>query len=270
MTSSAKIAFALLCAILRWGSSVAHAETPLERGAYLVNAVAACGACHTPKDPTAPPLSGGTRYGSDQAAVFAPNITPDVETGIGAWSIEQIVAALRDGVRPDGSHIGAPMPQQAYQLMSQDDADAIALYLKSVSPVRHSVPRTPPGNAPARSGALPAPEPQARADETVARGRYLTTALAHCTECHRRTNASDEKDRVFRGPWGAVAAPDIAPEHLAALTDAELVTFITKGLRPDGSRLVGPMPVAVYAGLRPDDLAAIIAYLRSPLQKADK
>lgn len=248
-------------------------QSPLvERGGYLVN-VAACRSCHTPKEPSALPLSGGTRYGSDRAAVFAPNITPDIETGIGTWSKQQIIDAIRRGIRPDGSHISPPMPQEAYKAMSDEDAEAIALYLKSVPPVLHSVPRTTPADLPSRSDrSLPVPEQQASADAFV-RGRYIVTAFAHCTECHRQTAPNpdvDQKDRIFRGPWGVVAAPNIAPDALQPYTDAELATIITKGVRPDGSSLVGPMPVAAYAGLKPDDLAAVIAYLRQPLLEADK
>jgi mono/diheme cytochrome c family protein len=250
-------------------------EPLIERGGYLVKAVAACQSCHTPKDPSALPLSGGTRYGSDRAAVFAPNITPDIETGIGTWSKQQIIDAIRRGIRPDGSRIGPPMPQEAYKSMSDEDAEAIALYLKSVTPVHHSVPRTTPVDPPSRPDrALPIAEHQASMDDALSRGRYIATALAHCTECHRQTTTSsaapnpDQKDRIFRGPWGAVAAPNISAEALHPYTDAQLAAIITKGVRPDGSSLVGPMPVAAYAGLKPDDLAVVIAYLREPLPSA--
>ena len=255
-------------AILVMSGARLCAESPIERGAYLVNAVAACRSCHTPRDPSAAPLSGGTRYGSGPAAEFAANITPDVETGIGNWSKQQIIDAVRLGVRPDGSHIGPPMPQGAYRFMSDDDAAAVADYLKSVPPVRHAVPRaTPDAASPETVRPALTAKQNSPADAPVSRGSYIVTAVAHCTECHDRSTSSPSQDtapsnRVFRGPWGVVTAPSIAPEALTAHTDAELTTLITTGKRADGSALIGPMPVGAYAGLRPDDLAAIVAYLR--------
>ena len=97
----------------------------------------------------------------------------------------------------------------------------------------------------------------------IDRGRYLTTGPAHCVECHG-IGASDATPRVFKGPWGAVSAPTLSPTRLASYSDAAFATIVTSGTRADGSKLVGPMPVKSYAGLRPDDLAAIAAFLRAP------
>lgn len=261
-------------ALLMMSGARSCAESSIERGAYLVNAVAACRSGHTPRDPSAAPLSGGPRFGSGASAVFAANITPDVETGLGTWSRQQIIDALRLGVRPDGSHIGPPMPQGAYRFMSDDDAAAIADYLRSIAPVRNAVPRAP-SPSPAAVSPTPAPRPSSQRDDPVSRGSYIVTALAHCTECHDRGTISPSgstvpNGRVFRGAWGVVTAPSIAPEALIAHTDAELAKLITTGQRADGSVLRGPMPVAAYAWLRPDDLAAIVAYLRDQSPSSPK
>ena len=76
----------LLALLLALTILPANAETLVERGAYLGNAVAACAACHTPREPPGPTLSGGNRYGAGDRVVFAQNITPEKATGIGAWT----------------------------------------------------------------------------------------------------------------------------------------------------------------------------------------
>src|SRR5271157_4111013 len=86
----------------------AKAETQLERGAYLMNSIVACGNCHTPKGPDGQPLadqelSGGLEIDLPVFHAVAPNITPDDDTGIGKWTDEQIINAIRNGKRPDGS-----------------------------------------------------------------------------------------------------------------------------------------------------------------------
>src|SRR5690348_2158464 len=95
--------------------AAASAEDLRARGEYLVKTIAACGNCHTPKDANGraiagKELSGGLEFDIPPAHVVTPNITPDKETGIGKWSEGQILTALRDGKRPDGTIIGPPMP----------------------------------------------------------------------------------------------------------------------------------------------------------------
>jgi len=102
-------------ALLAAGETHARAQTYRERGAYLVNAVAVCGNCHTPRDAAGKPidgkeLSGGREFDIAAGHIVGSNITPDRETGVGTWSLGQIVYALRNGKRPDGSTIGPPMP----------------------------------------------------------------------------------------------------------------------------------------------------------------
>jgi mono/diheme cytochrome c family protein len=239
-----------------------HAETVLERGAYLVNAVAACATCHTPRMPPGPALSGGNTFGAGDAAVVSPNITPDPETGLGSWTDAQIVAAIRNDIRPDGSRIGPPMPQHAFKAISDTDAAAIVAYLRSVPPIHHAIPAKPNHvQAPTSIATVAVPTPAMTTP--IERGRYLATGPAHCVECHA-IGAGDATPRVFKGPWGAVSAPTLSPARLAGYTDADFTGLVANGTRPDGTKLVGPMPVKSYARLRPDDVAAILAFLRAP------
>src|SRR5262245_9163698 len=104
--------------------SVAQAETPLERGTYLVNTVGQCANCHTPRDGAlaGAELAGGRKFGGDQYDAYSRNLTPDPETGLGKWTDEQVIAALREGRRPDGTYVGPPMPIEMYHRMSDGDA----------------------------------------------------------------------------------------------------------------------------------------------------
>ena len=85
------------------------AETQPERGRYLMSSIVACGNCHTPMGPNGPlpgqELAGGTVFDEQPFTAYAPNITPDKDTGIGSWTDAQIATAIRDGRRPDGSLI---------------------------------------------------------------------------------------------------------------------------------------------------------------------
>lgn len=257
----------------------AAAETLLERGAYLMNGPVACGNCHTPMGPDGPvagmELAGGTVFEDKPFTAYAPNITPDPETGIGGWSDDELVAAIREGRRPDGSIIGPPMPIELYRAMSDRDVRAIVAYLRQVAPVKNAVPKSvyriplPPAYGPPVTSVAEVPR-----DDLVSYGAYVAGALAHCTECHTPMDAKGH--RVWSktgaggpplvGPWGAALPPNLTPhpqDGVGAWTDAEIVAAITTGVGREGERLSPPMAYPFYANLRPDDLAAIVAYLRS-------
>lgn len=254
----------------------ARAETLLERGSYLMKGVVACGNCHTmPGGPMAAhELSGGQKFDEQAFTVFAPNITPDPATGIGGWSDEQIVAALRDGKRPDGSLIRPPMPIVFYRAMSDRDARAIVAYLRSVPPTKSVVSREavyhmplPPSYGPPVANVPDVPK-----TDKVAYGRYLAY-IGHCLECHTpigprgrdmaRAGAGGDE---FKGPWGVSVAANITPDPdtgLGKWSDADIKRAITTGARPDGTKLKPPMAFAYYKNIAEDDLDALVAFLRS-------
>ena len=138
-------AIVAICAgvVLAMPGGAASAETLLQRGAYLTKSVAACGRCHTPRDGNSLPIAGmemagGTEFDDvDLGHVIAPNITPDPKTGIGRWTQAQIVNAIRNGKRPDGTIIGPPMPIEYYRNLSDSDARAIVAYLRTVKPIKN-------------------------------------------------------------------------------------------------------------------------------------
>ena len=255
----------------------ARAETLLERGAYLMNSIAVCGNCHTPKGPQGDipgmELAGMENvYVVPEMTVHAPNITPDAETGIGGWTDAQLIKAIREGIRPDGTIIGPPMPVARYRGLSDRDAEALVAYIRSVAPVRNTVPKSvynvplPPSYGPP-VGSVPEPS---RTDR-LAYGAYLAGPVAHCTECHSPMgpqgpdleNALGAGGMEIPGPWGVSVSANITPTGLADRTDEEIKQMIRTGIRPEGSRMMPPMPYPAYATMSAQDLDAIVAYLRT-------
>ena len=270
----------------------AFAETPAARGDYLVNTIMACGNCHSPRDATGKAIaekafSGGLTFNTPGFVATAPNITPDVETGIGTWSDAEIKRALVEGIRPDHGHfagvpLAAIMPANFYKALLPDDLNAVVAYLHTIKPVRNEV-TDPVYKAPVHRDPYPAAEAgfsKTMFTDPVGRGAYLVT-IGHCMECHTAWSrgVSDFKTglgrggRVFRAPDGTpgATAANITSDPssgIGAWSDAEISRAITHGMSRDGRALKPPMAFGYYAELTETDLADIIAYLRTvpPLQ----
>jgi len=176
---------ALCVGMLLAGTAAVPAQTPVERGSYLVNAVMGCDGCHTPRGPggfdTAKKFSGGSQlFESPSYVVKGSNITPDRETGIGAWSEADLKRALTDGVRPSGVPLAPQMPVAFYKILIARDLDAVAAYLRSVAPVRNQV-QAPVYKAVMHDDPVPGadkPFDEAAMADPVKRGFYLAT-IAH-------------------------------------------------------------------------------------------
>ena|SRR5579863_2579466 len=264
----------------------AAAEDLRARGAYLVTTIGACGNCHTPRSASGQPLAGmalagGFSFDTHEpgiGVVTPPNITPDKETGIGSWSAAQIVTAMRNGKRPDGTLIGPPMPITVYRELSDRDAAAVAAYLLSLKPIHHAVPERnqykmalPPDYGPPVTHVA---EPN-RSDK-VAYGGYLAT-FGHCVLCHTPPgkDAPFDMSRAFSGGRDLPSTPNSAavvvsrnitpdPEHgIGKWSEGQIKRTIVTGVRPDGTKLVRTMAFDWYAKMTPADLDDIVAYLRS-------
>lgn len=256
----------------------AMAETPLERGRYLVESIVACGNCHTPQTPEGPQagmeLAGQMVLNDPGFKAIAPNITPDPETGIGNWSDEELIHAIREGKRPDGTIIGPPMPFGFYRQMSDTDVKAIVAYLRTVPPVKNQMPKSEYGFPLPGSYGPPVGEvPDVPRSNTLAYGAYLAGPLGHCLECHSPivNGKPDVENQLgaggmqINGPWGTVVSANITPhaDGISRYSDAEVKRLITKGERPDGGKLSPPMAFGYYAKIRNADLNALVAYLRT-------
>jgi mono/diheme cytochrome c family protein len=258
----------------------ALAETPAERGGYLVNTVMTCNNCHTPMGPNGPDfsraLSGGPQVFDEPVfTVRGANITPDMETGIGKWSDAEIKRVLRKGETPAGVKLAPVMPTGFYEILTERDVDAVVAYLHTVAPVKNQVPGPIYKAAFERQVYPGAEKPMAEADlaNPVKRGFYLATA-AHCMECHTPrvngrqdfVNSGGKGGEEFKGPWGTSVSRNITPDKEKGIgnwTDEEVKRAITQGIARDGSRLKPPMGFGYYARMTPQDLDAMVAWLRT-------
>jgi mono/diheme cytochrome c family protein len=272
MIRLATICFAVLAATMGGAS----AQSPVERGSYLVNTIMTCGNCHTPKGPPAAiagkDFSGGLSWDEPPFKVTASNITQDKETGIGAWSDADIKTLLRTGKRPNGVQIAEVMPTAFYGIITESDLDAIVAYLRTIKPVANKVvdpiykmqiPHFPfPG--------AEKPYTEAMMGDPVKKGFYLAT-IGHCMECHTPFGPRGREFATklgaggaeFPGPWGVSVSRNITPKGLGAWSDAEIKTAITTGVSKDGSKLKPPMGFGYYAHMTGADLDAVVAYLRT-------
>jgi mono/diheme cytochrome c family protein len=261
----------------------AAAETPVERGAYLVTAISACGNCHTPRDATGTvipgtALSGGFEFHEGFGDAIAPNITPDPETGIGKWTDAQVITALREGKRPDGRTLGPPMPFFFYRGIADEDAAAIVAYIRSIKPIRHAVgPSEYKAPLPASYGPPVGHVTAPPKTDKVAYGAYLAGPIAHCLDCHTPFASPGKLDLSRLGAGGRelhapgsdnvhVISRNITPDPqdgIGKWSDADIKRAITTGVRPDGTKLLKTMAFDWYKNISPGDLDALVAYLRS-------
>jgi mono/diheme cytochrome c family protein len=255
----------------------------LARGKYLVETIAGCGNCHTPHNPDGT-LNQDMQYAGafvieePEFKAYARNITPDMETGIGSWSEDDIVRAMREGVRPDGRVLGPPMSFVFYKDMSDSDAYAIAAFLKSVPAIRNEVPLSEyhiPLPSPAWSPPV-SNVPDVSRDDPVKYGEYLAGPIGHCMDCHTTyVMGQIDMQQLGRGqnayrmpfglPWTAVSANITSDPQvgLGEWTDEEIKRAIQQGISRDGRQLLPFMPFDLYKGVEDRDLDAIIAYLRT-------
>lgn len=137
---------ALLALALAAPDGAARADDTVKRGEYLA-AIMDCGGCHTPGHLMGKPDSSRYLAGSDvgfeipgRGIFYPPNLTPDRETGLGAWSTAEIVNAVRNGARPDGRPLVPIMPYHSYARLTDADAQALVAYLKSLKPISNKAP----------------------------------------------------------------------------------------------------------------------------------
>ncbi len=253
-------------------------ETPGNLGEYLFKA-AGCGHCHSAED--GPPLAGGRPLETPFGVFYTPNITVHDDAGIGAWSDDEFVRALRHGIAPDGSAYYPAFPFTAYTRMTDADARAIHAYLRSqpVSDRRnrdHELAWYVSWRFAARAWQWLFFEPgrfQPRGDRDAAwnRGAYIAEALGHCQECHTPRNwfGALRAELAYAGnadgPDGELV-PNITPHPETGIGDwsrESLHTFLRFGELPNGEYTAGTMDAVIQGTgqLSEADRNALIDYL---------
>ena len=254
-------------------------EDLLEHGKYVFYA-AGCISCHT-RDEL---MAGGRTIDTPFGTFYPPNTTPQREYGIGAWSEEEFVRALREGVSPQGEHYYPAFPYPSYTGMTQQDMHALYAYLmtlpESTRAIRPHNLYWPFSIRPMMSywkaGRFTPGEFSIDPEKSTQwnRGAYLANALGHCGECHtpRDYLGATRRDRYLAGTCAGPEekrVPNITPDRETGIgnwTYEQLMTFLRTGKRPDGV-FTGSIMVEVLGTssmrLTGGDLHSLALYLQS-------
>ena len=274
--------FLALTAAPAWAGSPADL---LPRGRYIFAAAGGCG-CHTETGKAATGLNaGGRRLEVPFGTVYSTNITPDRMTGIGAWTDEQIIAAIRLGRRPNGERILPVHPFMTFNGMAEEDLRALVAYLRTLTPIkkanlpkRITIPLFESVFLPAWLAAFAPQEtpPPSAPTSGPARGEYLVRAVSHCGECHTPRGITQAVDNSrflagnANGPENSVV-PNITSDKDTGLTwsNEEIAYYLGTGNTPSGDVAGGIMAESIqgtsvgYKDLTEADLLAIARYLKN-------
>jgi len=271
---------------LAWRPSIAPITRP-DPGSFPADLVAKgealsaaghCAACHT--QPGGQPFGGGYALHTPFGIIYGDNISPDPQTGTGAWSLEAFTRAMREGVARDGSHLSPAFPYYAFTKLSDDDINALYAYLMT----RPAASSTTPANT------IPWPlkirplyegwkilffrtgrfQPVSSKSAEWNRGAYLANALSDCAGCHTPRNVlgAEESRHAYAGSlvegWIAPALTDTNPSPIP-WTQEELFTYLRTGVTPlhgaTGSTMALVIRGALALPVVPDsDIRAIALY----------
>ena len=259
-------------------------DSIIERGKYLVEA-GNCMSCHT--RPGGARFSGGRAFTTKFGTIYSSNITPDVETGIGNWNVDDLRRAMHHGIAAGGYRLFPAFPYPSFTKVSDEDIVAVYAYLRTLQPVRYS----PPANSflfrqrwvmrfwnmlfftPGRF------EPDAKESKAWNRGAYLVEGLGHCGACHsprnilmatianRAYSGGRFQDRVAPGRirrWSAVNLTS-SKDGLAAWSMDNLAKYLKTGVCPRAG-VFGPMDEVIDNSLKylsAGDIRAMAVYLKS-------
>jgi len=271
---------------LAWRPAIDPVEPPdrasfdparMTKGAELA-AVGDCGRCHTVEGGAA--YAGGYPLATPFGTIYATNITPDPETGIGRWSEAAFRRAMREGVDREGRHLYPAFPYDHFAKASDEDLTAVYAFLMTRDPVRATA---PPNELPFPYNVRlllagwnllfldKAPfRPDPGQDAARNRGAYLAESLGHCGACHTPRNklGAEEKDRPYAGGeaegWHAPALDASSPAPVR-WTEADLFAYLRTGFSERHGLAAGPMgPVARNLAAVPEaDVRAIAGYVAS-------
>ena len=269
-------------------ATLVHAQADqkelVARGQYIFAVAGGC-ACHS--EPKGTHNAGARAFPIPLGTVYSTNLTSDKETGLGAWTDQQIIDGIVKGLRKDGSRILPVMPYGAYSGMAQDDLRALVAYLRTLKPVKKPTPdlKAPPL---ARSLGTAAwlkafgtfyNSPATAPKSGVERGKYLTDHVAICGDCHTPRNSIGVPSRTLYmagagkdiGPLGQ-SIPNITPDKETGIGDwkrEDIAELLLKGIKPDFDNVQGLMDEVIqgaphgYKDMRKEDALAIADYLKS-------
>jgi mono/diheme cytochrome c family protein len=275
-----RIAAGLLACLAVSAGAEAQGADQIARGEYLARA-GDCTACHTA--PEGKLFAGGRAMPTPFGTLYTSNITPDLETGIGKWSVDDFYKTMHEGRFPDGGLIYPAMPFASYTKVTRADSDAIYAYLRSVPPVKqknreHQL-SFPYNNRSLILGwrTLFFTEGEYKPDPTKSeewnRGAYLVEGLGHCGMCHTAINAlgGSSESKAFEGgliPMQNWYAPSLTSNKEAGLGDwsiREISELLQTGISERGA-VYGPMAEVTYNSLQylnDADIKAMAVYLKS-------
>jgi mono/diheme cytochrome c family protein len=267
----------LLLLGLHFGAAAQQGDA--KRGLYISKA-AGCVGCHTEARDDAQPYAGGRALKTPFGTFFGPNITPHAQAGIGRWTEQQFIRALREGRRPDGAHYFPSFPYPSFTKINDQDLRDLWAYLRTI-------PQSSRANQPHdlrfpfgwrwlvwfwklfffNPGPFVA---DAAKSTAVNRGSYLVNALGHCGECHTPRNflGGPKRNRHLAGAQlgEGSGSSNLTPTRLKKKDDAEVKDFLQTGMTPDGdvaAEAMGEVVRNTTSQLTPQDLDAVVAYLRS-------
>jgi mono/diheme cytochrome c family protein len=255
------------------------AQSSDKNGEYLTLA-GDCISCHTA--PGGKPYAGGLKMQTPFGYLLSPNITPDVETGIGSWSKDDFARALHDGINKKGQDLYPAMPFTSYTKVTRADVDAIYDYLRTLQPVSNAVKVNQldfPFNI--RSSMMVWRElffkrgffkPDPKQSDVWNRGAYLVEGLEHCSACHSPRNmmGAIKPSKEFTGAvidgWYALNLTSDPITGLGKWSTQEIANYLKTGKNPDKTTAFGPMEEVVHnstSHLKDSDLIAMATYLKS-------
>ncbi len=215
-------------------------------------------------------------YGGLPGKVYAPNLTPDKESGAGNWSDDMLARAIREGIGHDGRALFGILPFAHYRNMPDEDLASIIVYLRSLPAVKNVVPKTEIifpvkyiiQNEPEP---LTTPVPSPDVSDPVKRGKFLVNVIG-CADCHTPVDNHHAPipgmefsgGQVFQAPWGTVASANLTPDP-SGIPYYDEAMFI-KAMRTgtvQARELSKTMPWSALRNLTDEDLAGIFGYLRT-------
>ena len=281
------VSFIVATALSSGAMTGAYAQTAgpatadlIAKGKYLAQA-GDCVACHT--SPAGKLFAGGRAMPTPFGTLFTSNITPDTETGIGKWTVDQFYSMMHTGRMPDGALLYPAMPFASYTKVTRQDSDAIFAFLKSVPAVNqknrpHDL-TFPYNNRSLIIGwrTLFFTQGEYKPDPTKSeewnRGAYLVQGLGHCSMCHTAINAlgGSSESRAFEGgliPMQNWYAPSLTSNKEGGLGDwsiEDISDLLRTGISQRGA-VYGPMAEVTYNSLQyltEEDTRAMAVYLKS-------